>query len=55
MFVEIVFGNQNRTSKETQHMQFTNINWLILFKKIIAFYAVHHTENVIIKYRVTHC
>jgi hypothetical protein len=34
--LQIVFKNPVRTSKKTQHVTITKINWLMLFKEIIA-------------------
>jgi hypothetical protein len=35
---QIVFKNSVRTSKRTPHLAITKINWLMLFKEIIAVY-----------------
>jgi hypothetical protein len=40
--VWIIFKNSVRTAKKTQHFTITKINWLTLFKEIIAVY----TENL---------
>jgi hypothetical protein len=34
--VEIIFKNSTRTSKKTPYFILRNINWLMLFKKVIA-------------------
>jgi hypothetical protein len=34
----IIFKNSVRTSKRTPYFTITKINWLMLFKKIIAVY-----------------
>jgi hypothetical protein len=50
---EIVFAtfkNSVRTSKRTPH--FTNINWLMLFKEIIAVYIENYSEPVSTKYNL---
>jgi hypothetical protein len=36
--VQIIFKNSVRTSKRTPHFTITKINWLMLFKEIIAVY-----------------
>jgi hypothetical protein len=43
--VEITFKNSVRTSKRrTPHLTITKINWLIVFKEIIAVYSENHTR-----------
>jgi hypothetical protein len=32
--------------KETLHFTITKINWLTLFKEIIAVYSVNHTKHI---------
>jgi hypothetical protein len=39
-----IFKNSVRTSKRTPHFTITKINWLTLFKEIIAVYTENHTE-----------
>jgi hypothetical protein len=39
-----VFKNLVRTAKKTPHFTITKINWLTLFKKIIAVYSENHTN-----------
>jgi hypothetical protein len=41
----MLFKNSVRTSKRTPHFTITNINWLMLFKEIIAVYAENYTET----------
>jgi hypothetical protein len=41
--VQIIFKNSVRTAKKTPHFTITKINWLMLFKEIIAVY----TENTL--------
>jgi hypothetical protein len=36
----------SRTAKKTQHFTVTNINWLTLFKEIIAVYSKNHTKQI---------
>jgi hypothetical protein len=38
-FVKIIFKNSVRTSKRTPHFTITKINWLMLFKELIAVYG----------------
>jgi hypothetical protein len=40
----ILFKNSVRTSKRTPHLTITNINWLMLFKEIIAVYSENHAK-----------
>jgi hypothetical protein len=42
----IIFKNSVRTAKKTQHFTITKINWLTLFKEIIAVYRVNHTRPI---------
>jgi hypothetical protein len=39
----MLFKNSVRTAKKTQHFAITKINWLTLFKEIIAVYTADHT------------
>jgi hypothetical protein len=34
------------TSKETQHLSITKIDWLTVFKDIIAVYSENHTKRI---------
>jgi hypothetical protein len=43
--VKIIFKNSVRTAKETHHFTITKINWLTLFKEIIAVYSENHTKH----------
>jgi hypothetical protein len=38
------FKNSVRTAKKTQHFTITKINWLTLFKEIIAVYSENHIK-----------
>jgi hypothetical protein len=38
----MLFKNSVRTSKRTPHFTITKINWLTLFKEIIAVYSETH-------------
>jgi len=40
----MLFKNSVRTSKRTPHFTITKINWLTLFKEIIAVYTENRTE-----------
>jgi hypothetical protein len=50
--VYIIFKNPVRTSKRTPHFTITEINWLTLFKEIIAAYRKNHTKPINTKYKV---
>jgi hypothetical protein len=41
----MLFKNPVRTSKRTQHFAITEINWLTLFKEIIAVYSENHAKS----------
>jgi hypothetical protein len=51
--VWIIFKNSVRTAKKTLHFKITKINWLTLFKEIIAVYTENHTKPINIKWTVT--
>jgi len=51
----MLFKNSVRTSKRTPHFTITKINWLTLFKEIIAVYSENHTKPTNTKYSVTDC
>jgi len=51
----MLFKNSVRTSKRTPHFTITKINWLTLFKEIIAVYSENHAKNISTKYSVTAC
>jgi len=42
----MLFKNAVRTSKRTLHFTITNINWLTLFKEIIAVYIENHAKPI---------
>jgi hypothetical protein len=42
--VKIIFKNSVRTAKKAQLFTITKINWLTLFKEIIAVYSEKHTK-----------
>jgi hypothetical protein len=42
----MLFKNSVRTSKRTQHFTITKINWLTLFKEIIAVYSENHMKPI---------
>jgi hypothetical protein len=41
------------TAKKTPHFTITKINWLTLFKEIIAVYSENHRKDTNTKKRVT--
>jgi hypothetical protein len=49
----MLFMNPVRTSKRTQHFTITNINWLMLFKEIIAVYGENHAKPINTKCNIT--
>jgi hypothetical protein len=51
----MLFKNPVRTSKRTPHFTIAKINWLMLFKKIIAVYTENHTKPITIKHDVKVC
>jgi hypothetical protein len=42
----MLFKNSVRTSKRTPHLTITSINWLTLFKEIIAVYSEKHKQSI---------
>jgi hypothetical protein len=40
----MLFKNSVRTSKRTPHFTITNLNWLTLFREIIAVYCKYHMK-----------
>jgi hypothetical protein len=38
--------NSVRTAKKTPHFTITKINWLTLFKEVIAVYSENHTKPI---------
>jgi len=42
----MLFKNSVRTSKRTPHFTITKINWLTLFKEIIAVYSENHMKHI---------
>jgi hypothetical protein len=51
--VKIVFKNSVRTAKKTQLFTIIKINWLTLFKEIIAVYSENHIQPINTKFSVT--
>jgi hypothetical protein len=49
----MLFKNPVRTSKRTPHFTITKINWLTLFKEIIAVYSEIHRKPINAKHNVT--
>jgi hypothetical protein len=48
-----LYKNLDCTSKKTPYATITSINWLMLFKEIIAVYTENHTNTINTKYGVT--
>jgi hypothetical protein len=44
--VKVIFKDSVRTAKKTQLFTITNINWLTLFKEIIAVYSENNTKPI---------
>jgi hypothetical protein len=44
--MQITFNNSVRTSKKTQTVTMTTINWSSLFREIIAVYSENHTKPI---------
>jgi hypothetical protein len=44
-----------RTSKRTPNFTITRINWLMLFKEIIAVYSENHAKPIDTKCSITDC
>jgi hypothetical protein len=42
----MLFKNSVRTSKRTPHFTITKINWLTLFKEMIAVYSGNHKKSL---------
>jgi hypothetical protein len=53
--VSVLFKNSVRTSKRTPHFTITKINWLTLFKKIIAVYTENHLKHMNTECSVSDC
>jgi hypothetical protein len=47
--------NSVLTSKKTQPASMTTINWLMLFREIIAVYSENHTKHTNTTCRITDC
>jgi hypothetical protein len=45
-FIQIIFNNSVRTAKKTPRFTITKINWLQLFREIIAVYSENYTEKI---------
>jgi hypothetical protein len=50
--VHILFRNPVRTSKRTPHFIITKINWLTLFKEVIAVSSENHAKPINTKYSI---
>jgi hypothetical protein len=53
--IYILFKNSVRTSKRTPNFTITKINWLMLFKEIIAVYSENHAKPINTKCSITDC
>jgi hypothetical protein len=53
--VYILFKNSVRTSKRTPNFTVTKINWLMLFKEIIAVCSENHAKPINTKCSITGC
>jgi hypothetical protein len=51
----MLFKNSVRTSKRTPHFTITKINWLTLFKEIIAVYTENPTKPTRTTCKVNDC
>jgi hypothetical protein len=51
----MLFNNSARTSKRTPHFTITTINWLMLFKEIIAVYSEKNAKPINTKCSITDC
>jgi hypothetical protein len=45
-YTRVAFKDSARTAKKTQLFTITKINWLTLFKKMIAYYIENHMEPI---------
>jgi hypothetical protein len=50
--IDIIFKTSTRTAKKTQLFTISKINWLTLFKEIIAVYSENHIKLINTKCRV---
>jgi hypothetical protein len=51
----MLFKNSVRISKRTPNFTITKINWLMLFKEIIAVYSENHAKPLSTKFSITDC
>jgi hypothetical protein len=51
----MLFKNPVRTSKRTPTFTITKINWLTLFKEIIAVYSENNAKPINAKCSITYC
>jgi hypothetical protein len=51
----MLFKNSVHTSKTAQHFTITSINWLTLFKEIIAVYSENRAKPINTKCSITDC
>jgi hypothetical protein len=52
--VQILFKNLVRTAKKT-HLTITKMNWLTLFREIIAVYTENNAKRIITKCSIADC
>jgi hypothetical protein len=51
----MIFKDSVRTSKRTPHFTITKINWLMLFKEIIAVYSENQAKPINTKCCINDC
>jgi hypothetical protein len=51
----MLFKNSVHTSKRTPNLTIAKINWLMLFKEIIAVYSENHAKPINTKCSITDC
>jgi hypothetical protein len=51
----MLFKNSVRTSKRTPHFTITVMNWLMLFKELIAVYSENRTKPINTKCSIADC
>jgi hypothetical protein len=51
----MLFKNSVRTSKRTPYFTSTEINWLTVFKEIIAVYSENYAKPINAKCSITYC
>jgi hypothetical protein len=51
----MLLKNSVCTSKKTPHFTITKVNWLMVFKEIIAVYSENHAKPINTKCSITDC